>query len=78
MSLRSKIVWRFQLLLLRRKRITDTNSEKVIFCTAETADMARAVEKHYKELGMRSGYVSENDSANMIYCYAVTPTTTEQ
>jgi len=48
-----------------------------IYCTAQTSDDAREVEKHYLDLGMRGGTGGGDDSANMVYCYVVTPTTTE-
>lgn len=48
-----------------------------IFRTATNSQVAREVKKHYLDLGMR-GYDSGEDDANQIvYCYAVTPTTTE-
>lgn len=48
-----------------------------IFRTANSSEVARKVEKHYLELGMRGGDGGGNDTANMVYCYVVTPITTE-
>lgn len=49
-----------------------------IFRTAETSEDARNVEKHFIDLGMRGGTGGGDDTANMIYCYAITSTTTEK
>ena len=48
-----------------------------IYTTAETSEIARAVEKHYLKLGMRGGSGGGDENSNMVYCYVVTPTTTE-
>ena len=48
-----------------------------IYRTADSSDVAREVEKYYLELGMRGNAGGGDASATMVYCYAVTPTTTE-
>lgn len=48
-----------------------------IYRTAENSEIAREVEKYYLDLGMRGGPGGGDDSARMVYCYVVTPTTTE-
>jgi len=48
-----------------------------IYRTAESSDVARLVEKHYLELGMRGGTGGGDDDSCVIYCYVVTPTTVE-
>lgn len=48
-----------------------------IYRTAKDSQTARAVEKYFLDLGMRGGDGGGDQSSNMVYCYAVTPTTTE-
>jgi hypothetical protein len=48
-----------------------------IYRIAETEEIARAVEKHYLDLGMRGGSGGGDDDSNIVYCYVVTPTTIE-
>lgn len=48
-----------------------------IYETADSSDIAREVEKHYLQLGMRGSDGGGDTSSNMVYCYVVTPTTTE-
>lgn len=50
-----------------------------IYTTAISSEVARQVEKHFIDLGMRGGTgdENENENSNMVYCYVVTPTTTE-
>ena len=48
-----------------------------IYRTAETNEIARAVEKHYLDLGMRGGSGGGDNNSRIVYCYAVTPTTVE-
>lgn len=48
-----------------------------IYRTAETNEIARAVEKHYLDLGMRGGPGGGDNDSCIVYCYAVTPTTIE-
>ena len=48
-----------------------------IYRTADSSAIAREVEKHYLDLGMRGGTGGGDEKANMVYCYVVTPTTTE-
>lgn len=55
----------------------DMDSSWWIYLTAESSDVAREVEKHYLNLGMRGGDGGGDDSSDMVYCYVVTPTTTE-
>ena len=47
-----------------------------IYTTAISSEDAKKVENYYKNLGMRSGGTSD-DNSKMVYCYVVTPTTTE-
>ena len=65
-----------------RKRLfeehhVDVDTSWWIYLTAESTAIAREVEKHYLELGMRGSDGGGNDNSKMVYCYAVTPTTTE-
>lgn len=65
-----------------RKRLfeehhVDRENSWWIYTTAISADVAREVEKHYLDLGMRGGTGGGDDKSNMVYCYVVTPTTTE-
>ena len=65
-----------------RKRLfeehhVDMEASWWIYITADSADIAREVEKHYINLGMRGGDGGGDDTSNMVYCYVVTPTTTE-
>ncbi|WP_294618614.1 hypothetical protein [uncultured Bacteroides sp.] len=48
-----------------------------IFRTAENSDIAREVENHFLKLGMRGDNKGGDDTSNVVYCYAVTPTTAE-
>lgn len=49
-----------------------------IYLTADSTEIAKKVEKHYLDLGMRGTLYSEDEkNPNMVYCYVVTPTTTE-
>ena len=48
-----------------------------VYCTADTSDVARKVEKHYLDLGMRGSDGGGDNTATMVYCYVVTPTTAE-
>lgn len=48
-----------------------------IYTTAESSEIAREVEKHYLDLGMRGGTGGGDENSKMVYCYVVTPTTTE-
>lgn len=48
-----------------------------IYRTAISSEVARQVEKHFLDLGMRGGIGGGDDKSNMVYCYVVTPTTTE-
>ena len=48
-----------------------------IYRTANSSVIAREVEQHYIDLGMRGGNGGGDDSAVMVYCYAVSPTTSE-
>ena len=65
-----------------RKRLfeehhVDMDSSWWIYVTAESACVAKKVEKHFLDLGMRGSNVDEDETSNMVYCYVVTPTTTE-
>ena len=48
-----------------------------IYTTATSSEVARQVEKHYLDLGMRGGTGGGDDKSKMVYCYVVTSTTTE-
>ena len=48
-----------------------------IYTTAKNSDIARKVEKYYLDLGMRGGPGGGDDNSTMVYCYVVTPITTE-
>jgi len=48
-----------------------------IYRTAASSDIARRVEKYYIDLGMRGGIGGGDNTATMVYCYVVSPTTTE-
>ena len=48
-----------------------------IYITAANANIAKEVELHYLELGMRGEENNHDDTSRTVYCYAVTPTTTE-
>ena len=48
-----------------------------IYTTAISSEVARQVEKHYLDLGMRGGTGGGDDKSKMVYCYVVTSTTTE-
>lgn len=49
----------------------------MIYRVADSSVVAREVEQYYLKLGMRGNTGGGDASANMVYCYAVTPTTTE-
>ncbi|MDE5906199.1 MAG: hypothetical protein K2G66_00995 [Alistipes sp.] len=48
-----------------------------IYRTAQSSDIAKKVETHFLEQGMRGDNKSENSTSNIVYCDAVSPTTTE-
>lgn len=48
-----------------------------IYRTAESSAIAREVEEHFLKLGMRGDKSGGNDTSNIVYCYAVNPTTIE-
>lgn len=48
-----------------------------IFRTADNADIARKVEAHFLKLGMRGDNKGGDDASDIVYCYAVSPTTAE-
>lgn len=48
-----------------------------IYTTAVSSEVARTVEKHYLDLGMRGGTGGGSNNSKMVYCYVVTSTTTE-
>lgn len=50
-----------------------------IYAPSDTEDVARAVESHYLELGMRGGTGGGvgDGSASWVYCYVITPNTIE-
>lgn len=53
------------------------DTEWWIYRTANSSDEARRVEQYFQEKGMRGGSSGGDDSSNIVYCYAVGPTTTE-
>ena len=55
----------------------DKDNSWWIYVTAVSVNDAEKVEKYYSELGMRRGSGATNESSKMVYCYVVTPTTTE-
>lgn len=55
----------------------DKDNSWWIYATAESHEIARKVEKHYLDLGMRGGPGGGDESSKMVYCYVVTPTTSE-
>lgn len=48
-----------------------------IYSKADTSDIAKEVEKHYLELGLRGGTGGGDNDATFVYCYRVTPFTIE-
>ena len=48
-----------------------------IYTTAISSEVARQVEKHFLDLGMRGGTGGGDYKSKMVYCYVVTSTTTE-
>ena len=48
-----------------------------IYRTAKNHDIAQKFEKHFLNHGMRGDNKGENTTGNIVYCYAVSPTTTE-
>jgi len=48
-----------------------------IYRTADSSCIAREVEQHYLSLGMRGGDGGGDETSMMVYCYAISPTTTE-
>lgn len=49
-----------------------------LFTTADSQETALAVKQYYMNLGMRGDENSGNGNSKMVYCYAVTPLTTEK
>ena len=64
---------------VERRLFTEHNVSKDtswwIYRTAIDSDTARRVEKYYLKLGMRGDDGGGNDESNIVYCYAVSPTT---
>ena len=48
-----------------------------IYRTAINSDTAREVEDYFLKKGMRGDNGGGNDASNIVYCYAVSPTTIE-
>lgn len=48
-----------------------------IYRTAQSAEEARKVEAHFLKLGMRGDKGGGDSTSNIVYCYAVSPTTIE-
>ena len=48
-----------------------------IYRTAKDSVIAREVEKHFLDMGMRGNDGGGNEESNIVYCYAVSPTTVE-
>lgn len=49
-----------------------------LYITADSHETALAVKQHYINLGMRGDENSGNENSKMVYCYVVTPLTTEK
>lgn len=48
-----------------------------IYRTASNSDVARQVESYFLKKGMRGGKGGGDETSNIVYCYAVGPTTVE-
>ncbi len=48
-----------------------------IYSKADNIEIARKVEKHYLDKGMRGGDGGGDDTSVYVYCYTVSPTTIE-
>ena len=48
-----------------------------IYRTAESSEIARQVESYFLDKGMRGDKGGGTDASNIVYCYAVGPTTIE-
>lgn len=48
-----------------------------IYRTASDSDVARQVENYFLRKGMRGGKGGGDETSNIVYCYAVGPTTVE-
>ena len=48
-----------------------------IYCPADSAEIARSVEQHYINLGMRGGVGGGDNTSTYVYSYIITPTTVE-
>lgn len=48
-----------------------------IFRTANNSVVAKEVEAYFLKLGMRGDNKGGDDTSNIVYCYAVSPTTAE-
>lgn len=48
-----------------------------IYRTAINSETARKIENYFLEKGMRGDNGGGNDTSNIVYCYAVSPTTIE-
>ncbi len=48
-----------------------------IYRTAPNSEIARRVENHFIKKGMRGGNGGGDNTSNIVYCYAVGPTTIE-
>lgn len=61
---------------------TDHHVEKEhswwLYITADSQETALAVKRYYMNLGMRGDENSGNVNSKMVYCYVVTPLTTEK
>ena len=66
---------------VRRRMFEEHNVAKDkswwIYRTAEDSETARKVEKYFLDKGMRGDNGGGNESSNIVYCYAVSPTTIE-
>lgn len=62
---------------LFKQHHVDIDHQWWIYVTADNSEIARDVEKHYLDLGMRGGTGGGSEDSNMVYCYVVTPITTE-
>lgn len=48
-----------------------------IYRIAQSDEIARQVEQHYLDLGMRGAPGGGDEDSRVVYCYVVTPTTVE-
>lgn len=66
---------------VERRMFTEHNVAKEkswwIYRTATNSEIAHDVEDYFLKKGMRGGSEGGNEESNIVYCYAVSPTTVE-